>query len=309
MQSDEMLDFFVAYQTRRGVKPSTQRTYGQYLRPFLGWLDSRDISTLTVRDIEVEWLPVWSTSVQGRIGREPSARTLRNHLIALRVFFAFLHRHEFIPRNPLILIEVPRVVRRRNDWLNDDEWSRLIGAAVRPVERIVVPLFRWTGMRSAEAESLLVGEVDFAAGKILVSASKTPAGIRTIPIFPPLIPYLEEWQLYQARRGVWARDLPLLATSSACEITHTQVWITVKRVAGRAGVRPRVPEDRDEHNVSTVSPHTLRRTFATDLLNRGVRVEVVSKLLGHTNSRTTEESYAELLDTTVASEALAVFDR
>src|SRR4051794_34478523 len=111
-----MLEHFTAYQTRRGVRRSTQRTYGQYLRPFLSWLDARDIGSLTVREIELEWLPAWSSSVEARIGREPSARTLRNHLIALRVFFSFLHRHDFILRNPLILIEVPRVVRRRNDW-------------------------------------------------------------------------------------------------------------------------------------------------------------------------------------------------
>src|SRR3954465_2619572 len=130
MTRDEMLSLFIAYQTRRGVKASTQRTYGQYLPAFLTWLDARDIGSLTVGDIEVEWLPAWSSSVQGRIGREPSARTLRNHLIALRVFFTFLHRHDFIPRNPLILIEVPRVVRRRNDWLNHDEWCRLVDGAV-----------------------------------------------------------------------------------------------------------------------------------------------------------------------------------
>ena len=78
-------------------------------------------------------------------------------------------------------------------------------------------------------------------------------------------------------------------------------WRLVKRVARRAGVRVTGPGALD----SAVSPHTLRRTYATDLLNRGVREEVVSKLLGHADTRTTSAYYAELLDATARREVLA----
>lgn len=54
--------------------------------------------------------------------------------------------------------------------------------------------------------------------------------------------------------------------------------------------------------LSRVSCHTLPRTFGSDLLNRGLRIEVVSKLLGHADTRTTEQCYAELLDSTVRDE-------
>jgi site-specific recombinase XerD len=56
-------------------------------------------------------------------------------------------------------------------------------------------------------------------------------------------------------------------------------------------------------NVSAVSPHTLRRTYASDLLNRGTRLEVVSRLLGHSETRTTEAGYARLLDAQISLEA------
>jgi integrase len=61
----------------------------------------------------------------------------------------------------------------------------------------------------------------------------------------------------------------------------------------RAGVRPR---DGKGGNVSEVTPHTLRRTFGSYLLNKGLGLEDVSKLLGHSNIRVTQECYAELLD-------------
>jgi integrase/recombinase XerD len=67
----------------------------------------------------------------------------------------------------------------------------------------------------------------------------------------------------------------------------------VDRVAKRAGLTRRV------------TPHTLRRTFGSDLLNRGVRLEVVSRLLGHAGTAITEKAYARLADKTIHDEMLA----
>jgi integrase len=86
----------------------------------------------------------------------------------------------------------------------------------------------------------------------------------------------------------------------------------VKRIAARAGVRlhgvdgngrPVALDDAGE-NVSRVSPHTLRRTFGSDLLNRGVRIEVVSSQLGHASVKITEKAYANLRTQTQRAELL-----
>jgi integrase len=100
-------------------------------------------------------------------------------------------------------------------------------------------------------------------------------------------------------------------------------WRLVKRVAHRAGVRPRpctcavarpphtanCPRNLNGYNRSDVTPHTLRRTFGSDLLNRGLRPEVVSKLLGHATTTITEHTYAELLDDTTRRELLHILQR
>jgi site-specific recombinase XerD len=90
-------------------------------------------------------------------------------------------------------------------------------------------------------------------------------------------------------------------------MTHVQLWTSVKRVAHRADVRRRPGHEHGYGNRAGVSPHTLRRTFASDLLNRGVRLEVVSRLLGHSETRTTEHSYAVLLNSRITVEALAAY--
>jgi site-specific recombinase XerD len=102
-------------------------------------------------------------------------------------------------------------------------------------------------------------------------------------------------------------------------MTRTHIWRVVKRVAARAGVRvvpctcnsQRVtrhdqgcPRTVSGENRSTISPHTLRRTFGSDLLNKGLRLEVVSKLLGHANTTVTERAYAHLLGHTIRNELL-----
>ncbi len=147
---------------------------------------------------------------------------------------------------------------------------------------------------------------------------QTHAGRRTIPIVPDLTPILAEWLDRLARRGHNTPATPLLATRHATLINDSYLWRIVKRLAHRAGVRPipctchtnkpphhpGCPQTRNGHNLSHISPHTLRRTFATHLLNRGLRLEIVSKLLGHAATTITERAYAQLLDDTTRRELL-----
>jgi site-specific recombinase XerD len=121
-----------------------------------------------------------------------------------------------------------------------------------------------------------------------------------------------------------APDAPLLATSHGTSMTTNYLWRVVKRVAFEAGVRPIVctcgttrqdrhdrgcPRTRSGENRSSISPHTLRRTFGSDLINRGLRLEAVSKLLGHSSTMITERAYAQLLEPTIRKELFDAFSQ
>jgi integrase/recombinase XerD len=305
----EALNAFHRYQRRRGHQASTQRAYDQFLEPFAVWLGNSGFDRVDARDIEFGWLEHWSEAFQARWSREPSTRHVRNHLTALKVFFNFLDRFGYLRSNPMRRIDRPAIVKRTPDWLSVDEDAAMLGAVSTPLERILVPLLRWTGMRSSEAEALRWQNVRFADQEIWVTTSKTPGGRRVIPIFDPLMPVLEEWHRRRDSRAVTGEQCFVLATSSGKPLSHTQVWVSVKRVAHRAGVRRQVAPDRGGMNISAVSPHTLRRTFASDLFNRGARLEVISRLLGHSETRTTEASYAQLLDARISWEARSAYAR
>ena len=132
------------------------------------------------------------------------------------------------------------------------------------------------------------------------------------------MPLLQEWLDLLQQRGLRSRATPLLATRNHTPMCQSFLWRLVKRLGHRAGIRPipctcntkrpphvdGCPQTRNGHNLSQLSPHTLRRTFASDLLNRGLRLEIVSKLLGHASTSITERAYAQLLDQTTRRELL-----
>jgi integrase len=107
------------------------------------------------------------------------------------------------------------------------------------------------------------------------------------------------WFGHLEGKGQRRADLPVLVTKNGTPMKAQFRWRLIKRVAGRAEVRP-LPGKQ----LSEVTPHTRRRTFGTDLLNRRMPLEHVSKLLGHADTRVTQACYAELLDETVRAAAI-----
>jgi integrase len=172
----------------------------------------------------------------------------------------------------------------------------------------------------SEASNVTLADLELAPGReaLLVRRSKTAAGKRTVPLLPGFLPTLEQWLAELKLLGLDRPETPLLATRHGSALTHSFSWRIVKRVAHRAGVRPvpctcgserpphrrGCPRNQNGHNLSEITPHTLRRTYASDLLNRGLRLEVVSKLLGHATTTITERAYAQLLDDTTRRELL-----
>jgi integrase len=319
---------FDVYLGRQGRSSRTRLKYGQVLAGFGRWLGPRPPGTLRPEDID-QYLQAWQHGFVHRHGRWPSRATYRAQVAGLRAFFAWLERFELLRdvggglvANPMRQIVAPPVEQRRNDWLRAAEDQALLTVECSPHERIVVWLLRWTGLRVGEATQLLVSDVDLTPGQqcIIVRESKTPAGRRTIAIVPELLPRLEAWLKQLDVAGLMSPALPLLATKHGTPMKSTYAWRLVKRVAFRAGVRvvpctcrsarttlhdAGCPRAKTGENLSAVTPHTLRRTFGSYLLNRGLRLEVVSKLLGHASTSVTERAYAELLDETARRELFA----
>jgi len=257
----------------------TQAKYGQHLRALEEWAGDRPITKLTAQEIEFGFLGPWS---QGK-----SSATIRNRMAAMKSLFEFAERFDIVERNPMRKIEAPARDEHMGNWLRPKEDAELLEAVVTPDEKIIVWLLRFTGLRVSEACALGWEDIDFTNQRLTVRKSKTASGRRTIPLHPMLVPALHSWQ--GQRPGSF-----VLATRNGTAMAHQHVWKIVKRVGERIGV-------------VGLSPHSLRRTFGSAAINEGIRLEVVSKLLGHSNTAITEKAYAALEAETIAAEALTAW--
>ena len=308
----------------RRVARATRLKYRQHLRAFAEAVgNTRTSASVSTHEIKMH-LARWHREYEANEGRELSPATVRNRITALGCFYSFLldnaglvDENGLSVPNPMgpISKHKPKVERRINRWLREGEDLRLMAGEMTPIEKTIIFLLRFTGLRVSEAVGLRIRDVNLITDRIAVRESKTEAGRRTTPILPGLKPVLRAWLNELEANGLNkpegyflctltegnSKKHPGVRTDPGRPLAPQFVWKVVKRVGLRNGIR--VTDGKTE-----LSPHALRRTFGSDFINRGVRLEVISKLLGHSSTTVTEQHYAELLNETIASEVLEALE-
>jgi site-specific recombinase XerD len=325
-QPPDLRGAFDAFLARQNRSDGTRRKYTEAISHFNHWLGDRPPGTLTTAELD-GYLEHWRQRFHQQHQRPPAAASYRAQINALRAFYSYLDRISLITNHnghpapdPMRHITAPPNTPTSNDWLRPAEDQALLNCDGTLQERFLVHLLRWSGLRIGEAVALTLADLDPTTASLTVRISKTPAGRRTIPIVPQLQPLLNQWLTHLTNHQLTAPATPLLTSKHATPMRPSFAWRLVKRLAHRAGVRPRrctctapqpshhqpgCPRNINGYNKSDVTPHTLRRTFGSHLINNGLRLEVVSKLLGHATTTITEHTYAQLLDDTTRRELLA----
>lgn len=201
-------------------------------------------------------------------------RTVNRHLSSLRSFFKFLTREGLLKTNPILSLSSPKQEKHLPQFLTEDEVTKLIESALPKDERglrdrAVLETFYSTGIRISELVGLNNEDVDFIGGiaKVMGKGKKeriVPIGERAIAAIRD---YLEKRKKQQNA---------LFLNKSGKRITTRGVRNIVEKYLRIAGIK------------QGVSPHTLRHSFATHLLNRGADLRSVQELLGHANLSTTQ---------------------
>ena len=295
------VEAFFAYLRRRGKAAGTITRWSPELDRFVAWVGDRKLYEIDAADLELDFLADWEAAFRDRNGRPPALNSTRAVVQAVRSFYAFMERFDLLVdgngnsyRNPSLVLELPVIpVRAELDWLRAEDDARLLACPMSAREDVLIFTLRMTGLRLGESLALTNRDVNLGEGSITVTTSKTVAGLRSIPISPELRSHIDRWWAFTRREGLFQPDGPFLVTRNLTAMKPQYVEQVVARVARRAGLARRV------------TPHTLRRTFGSDLVNRGLRLEVVSRLLGHASTAITEKAYARLEDATVRAEMLA----
>lgn len=309
----DMAGKFLVWLKRKGKAQGTLDRYGPDLNAFGAWAGQRRLSEVTAVDIDFDFFPKWIEDFEARNSRQPSQATLKALHGSLSSMYRFATNYAFLVdeegravSNPMLAVEAPKVSQRRNDWLRGPEDEVLLDTPMDARESILVLLPRWAGLRLGEQLALREQDVDLVSKTIYVDDSKTENGIRELPILPDLVPAIKTWREYKAKHGLstdrglflcttqggnWRdpKTKQVVTSEPGQPLKPQQVEKIVRRVGERAGIE-------------RLTPHRLRRTFGSFFLNEGVRLESVSKLLGHANTSVTEERYAQLLSQTIRRE-------
>ncbi len=271
----EALDSFLVYlSAERGLATNTLSSYGRDLRDFARFLASLGV---TVEAAGPSHVTAYLVEMQRR-GRSPA--TVARRLAALRSFYHFLAAEGMAEADPTLDVETPRLPRRLPRVLSVREVERLLGMADEGTpaglrDRAMLELLYASGLRVSELIGLDVAHVNLAVGylRCLGKGGKE----RIVPVGTParqaLLAYLERGRPGLIRgRATGA----LFVNRSGRRLTRQGFWKIIKKYARRARLeRP-------------VTPHTLRHSFATHLIENGADLRSVQEMLGHADIATTQ---------------------
>ncbi|MBU4376330.1 MAG: tyrosine recombinase XerC [Candidatus Omnitrophica bacterium] len=207
-----------------------------------------------------------------------SKRTVARKLASLRSFFKFLYREGYIKANPSSGIATPKLDKKLPIFLGPDEVSRLIespnekdAAGLR--DRAIMETLYSTGIRVSELVGMSLDNVDFIGGVVKVFGKGKKE--RLAPIGDKALRAIRN---YLDKRGVARLNdkKAVFLNKGGSRLTDRSIRRVLEKYIKRVSLR------------EGVSPHTLRHSFATHLLNRGADLRSVQELLGHMNLSTTQ---------------------
>ncbi|WP_428558643.1 MAG: site-specific tyrosine recombinase XerD [Solidesulfovibrio sp. DCME] len=256
----------------KGLSEHSLDAYSTDITSFLIFLNSHDGRLESVTD-DTLFLYLMHLRARGL-----ASRSLARHLSALRGFFAFAADEAWLPGSPAALIENPKLPRLLPDVLSREDVARLLAApdTAKPKgyrDRTMLELLYAAGLRVSELVGLTLGDFDAQAGLLRVFGKG--AKERLTPIHDLAREFLSTY-IATVRGAFHPREQFLFLNRSGKGLSRQTVWKDIKHYALAAGVPQRI------------SPHSLRHSFATHLLEGGADLRTVQMLLGHADISATE---------------------
>ncbi len=282
-------DFLEYCEVEKGLSVSTARNYARFLQKFLLWLQKNNLTNLSPQELTEDHIwkyRVWLSRLQNGTRKASfglHASTQTRYLIALRALLSFFHEKD-IPCLPTEKIKLPKERQERQiKFLNLEQIEKLLAApdtknipGLR--DRAILETLFSTGLRVAELVAL---DRKHLAG----SKSKTDFEMSIIGKghYPRTI-YFSERALHWLHKYLTARD----DDDQALFVRSTGLDSKSLRFGVRA-IELLVQKYSKKSGISILAtPHTLRHSFATDLLNNGVDIRMVQEFLGHRHIGTTQ---------------------
>jgi integrase/recombinase XerD len=279
-------DFLVYLRHERGQAGHTQRTYAALLGKFTAWAQSRGLQEWT--EVELKHLSAFLQHERERpLADEPKDSTRRLsgesvylEIAALRAFYRYAENEKLLPVNVAENLSLPRRWRRLPKALNTSEIERLLSPETPETpsnlcDQAVLELGYASGLRLAELRGLRLEQLHLDAGFVSVVGKGNKE--RVVPVGRSAVQALKRYLEIGRPKLVTPRSpANVFLTRRGSPFAHATLWGRIKRRVRRSGV---------ERNVT---PHMLRHSFATHLLEHGADLRVIQELLGHASIGTTQ---------------------
>ncbi|MFB0546146.1 MAG: site-specific tyrosine recombinase XerD [Anaerolineae bacterium] len=275
---EKIRDFLTFLTVEKNYSQNTIAAYRNDLSQFITFLRERMPSVTAWIEVSKEIILSFVLYLKER---EYTSSTVARKVAAIKSFFHYLVASDYLKDDPTATLDSPRVSKHLPKAISPEDIGRLLAA---PAERSTPKALRdkallevlyATGMRVSELVSLNVDDVNLASNN--VRCLGRGAKERIIPIYEEVA---EALQTYLNRGRIQLLRDPnegaLFLNLRGQRLTRQGLWLIIKLYAEQVGI------------TSDVTPHTLRHSFATHMLNDGVGLQEVQKLLGHANISTTQ---------------------
>lgn len=269
------LEEFESYLTlERGMSENTRQAYLSDVCHLMGFIDEKGIKPEETTENNLhEFI---CTLRDLGIGPRSQARILSG----IRSYYKFLKLSDIIEKNPTDLLESPRLGRHLPDVLSTEEIDMMIGQIPDDKEeslrnRAIIEALYGSGLRVSELIDARLSRLNMEDGFLIVEGKGSKQ--RIVPVSPTSLALIKEYLPQRARLNIKqdAHDIIFLNRRGG-KMSRVMVFYIIRDLAAAAGI------------VKKVSPHTLRHSFATHLLEGGASLRVIQELLGHESLETTE---------------------
>ena len=286
----ELTKHYLRYlKLERGYSPNTVEAYKHDLDWLLGYLEQEGVDPLSVKLEDLEHFAAMLSD------HGISAKSQARILSGVRSFYRYLVLDGYLDVDPTELLESPHLPQHLPEYLSTEEVDALensidLTSNEGHRNRAIIEVFFSCGLRVSELTNLKLSDLFLTQGFIRVNGKGGKQ--RLVPISERAIHELELW--FDDRRQMKIKpgeEDYVFLNRRGHHLTRTMILIMVKRQAEAAGIK------------KTISPHTLRHSFATALLKGGADLRIIQELLGHADLGTTE-IYTHMDDESLRQEIL-----
>jgi integrase/recombinase XerD len=278
-------DFLQYLRNERGQSENTQKTYAALLGKFVSWAAAHHLTDW--REVNASQLRAFLQHERERApangrdsGRKLSSESLYLEIAALRAFYRFAENEKLLPLNVAENLSLPRRWKRLPKALTSEEIEQLLRPIIPETpatlcDQAMLELAYASGLRLAELRNIRLEQLQLEAGFVNVIGKGNKE--RVVPLGRKAVAALQRYlETGRPRLVTWRSPANVFLTKRGTPFSAVTLWLRIKQRARYSGI------------ARNVTPHMLRHSFATHLLDHGADLRVIQELLGHASISTTE---------------------